>query len=76
MDWGRAKSVLIYAFLVLNLLLCYQLWIDVRDQVSAGLDFTSLSAETQAVMEEKGIRLLCPIPAATPQLTDITYRYS
>jgi regulatory protein YycI of two-component signal transduction system YycFG len=27
-------------------------------------------------MEEKGIRLLCPIPAATPQLPDITYRYS
>jgi regulatory protein YycI of two-component signal transduction system YycFG len=76
MDWGRAKNVLIYAFLVLNLLLCYQLWIDLRDQVSANLDFTSLSAETQAVMEQKGIRVLCPIPAATPQLPDITYRYS
>ncbi|MEK5240542.1 two-component system regulatory protein YycI [Paenibacillus sp. FSL L8-0470] len=76
MDWGRAKNVLIYAFLVLNLLLCYQLWMDLRDQASANLDFTSLSAETQAVMEQKGIRVLCPIPAATPQLPDITYRYS
>ncbi|MBW4084843.1 two-component system regulatory protein YycI [Paenibacillus sp. S150] len=76
MDWGRAKNVLIYAFLVLNLLLCYQLWIDLRDQASANLDFTSLSQETQAVMEEKDIRVLCPIPAATPQLPDITYHYS
>lgn len=76
MDWGRAKNVLIYAFLGLNLLLCYQLWIDLRDQASASLDFTSLSAETQAVMEQKGIRVLCPIPAATPQLPDITYHYS
>lgn len=76
MDWGRAKNVLIYAFLVLNLLLCYQLWMDLRDQASANLDFTSLSAETQAVMEQKGIRVLCPIPAATPQLPDITYTYS
>lgn len=76
MDWGRAKNVLIYAFLVLNLLLCYQLWIDLRDQASANLDFTSLSEETQAVMEQKGIRILCPIPAATPELPDITYRYS
>lgn len=76
MDWGRAKNVLIYAFLGLNLLLCYQLWIDLRDQVSANLDFTSLSEETQAVMEQKGIRILCPIPAATPQLPNITYRYS
>lgn len=76
MDWGRAKNVLIYAFLALNLLLCYQLWIDLRDQASANLDFTSLSAETQAVMDQKNIRVLCPIPAATPQLPDITYRYS
>ncbi|MFE4712375.1 MULTISPECIES: two-component system regulatory protein YycI [Paenibacillus] len=76
MDWGRAKNVLIYAFLLLNLLLCYQLWIDLRDQVSANLDFTSLSETTQQVMEQKGIRILCPIPAATPQLPGITYRYS
>lgn len=76
MDWGRAKNVLIYAFLVLNLLLCYQLWMDLRDQASANLDFTSLSGEIQAVMEQKGIRVLCPIPAATPQLPDITYIYS
>ncbi|KWX79446.1 hypothetical protein AMQ84_06945 [Paenibacillus riograndensis] len=76
MDWGRAKNVLIYAFLVLNLLLCYQLWIDLRDQASANLDFTSLSQDTQAVMEQKDIRVLCPIPAATPQLPDITYHYS
>ncbi|WHY19459.1 two-component system regulatory protein YycI [Paenibacillus sp. G2S3] len=76
MDWGRAKNVLICAFLGLNLLLCYQLWIDLRDQVSANLDFTSLSEETQAVMEQKGIRVLCPIPASTPQLPNITYRYS
>ncbi|WP_410512895.1 two-component system regulatory protein YycI [Paenibacillus sp. BR2-3] len=76
MDWGRAKNVLIYAFLLLNLLLCYQLWVDLRDQVSANLDFTSLSEETQQIMEQKGIRVLGPIPAATPQLPDITYRYS
>lgn len=76
MDWGRAKNVLIYAFLLLNMLLCYQLWIDLRDQVSANLDFTSLSESTQQVMEQKGIRVLCPIPAATPQLPGLAYRYS
>lgn len=76
MDWGRAKNVLIYAFLLLNLLLCYQLWVDLRDKVSANLDFTSLSEETQQIMEQKGIRILSPIPAATPQLPNITYRYS
>lgn len=43
-------------------------------QRQPGLYF--LSAETQAVMEQKGIRVLSPIPAATPQLPDITYIYS
>ncbi|WP_025692498.1 two-component system regulatory protein YycI [Paenibacillus zanthoxyli] len=76
MDWGRAKNVLIYSFLLLNLLLCYQLWVDLREQVSANLDFTSLSGSTQQIMEQKNIRILCPIPAATPGLPDITYRYS
>ncbi|MDT3425261.1 regulatory protein YycI of two-component signal transduction system YycFG [Paenibacillus forsythiae] len=76
MDWGRAKNVLIYSFLLLNLLLCYQLWTDLREQAGANLDFTSLSGPAQQIMEQKDIRILCPIPAATPQLPDITYRYS
>ncbi|MNB71034.1 YycH protein [compost metagenome] len=76
MDWGRAKSVLIYSFLLLNLLLCYQLWVDLRDQASASMDFTSLSDATQQIMKQKDIRILSPIPANTPQLPDITYRYS
>ncbi|KAA9005161.1 hypothetical protein F4V43_08825 [Paenibacillus spiritus] len=76
MDWGRAKSVLIYSFLLLNLLLCYQLWGDLRDQAGASLDFTSLSAAAQQVMEEKEIRVLSVIPAATPELPNLSYRYS
>lgn len=76
MDWGRAKSVLIYSFLLLNLLLCYQLWLDLREQVSANLDLTSLSDTAQQIMTQKNIRVLSPIPAATPQLPDITYKYS
>lgn len=75
MDWGRAKNVLIYAFLLLNLLLGYQLWIDLRDQVNASLDFNSLSGPIQQIMEEKDIRVLSSIPAATPRLPDITYQY-
>lgn len=76
MDWGRAKNVLIYAFLLLNMLLGYQLWMDLRDQASANLDFTSLSGSAQQLMEENRIRVLSPIPAATPELPGLSYRYS
>ncbi|OAB40544.1 hypothetical protein PMSD_01160 [Paenibacillus macquariensis subsp. defensor] len=75
MDWGRAKNVLIYAFLLLNLVLGYQLWNDVREQVSTNLDYTSLDENTQKIMQEKNIQLLCPIPPRTPALPKITYHF-
>ncbi|OAB42030.1 two-component system regulatory protein YycI [Paenibacillus glacialis] len=75
MDWGRAKNVLIYAFLLLNLVLGYQLWNDVREQANANLDYTSLDEYTQKIMQEKNIQLLCPIPPRTPALPKITYRF-
>lgn len=76
MDWGRAKNVLIYAFLLLNLVLGYQLWMDYREQAGSSLDFTSLSENTQRVMEENRIQVLSPIPSETPQLPKIAYKYS
>ncbi|MGF7049322.1 regulatory protein YycI of two-component signal transduction system YycFG [Paenibacillus sp. DS2015] len=75
MDWGRAKNVLIYAFLLLNLVLSYQLWTDVREQANTNLDFTSLGANTQKVMKEKNIQILSLIPSYTPVLPKITYHY-
>lgn len=76
MDWGRAKNVLIYAFLLLNLVLAYQLWVDYREQAGSSLDYTSLSESTQRVMEENRIQVLSPIPSETPQLPKIAYTYS
>ncbi|GGN95078.1 two-component system regulatory protein YycI [Saccharibacillus kuerlensis] len=76
MDWGRAKNVLIYAFLLLNLVLGYQLWSDVREQQGASLGFDSLSESTQRAMEEKNIQVLTSVPADTPSLPKISYRYT
>lgn len=75
MDWGRAKNVLIYAFLLLNLVLGYQLWNDFREQQGVSLGFGSLSESTQRAMEEKNIQVLTSIPAYTPSLPKISYRY-
>ncbi len=73
MDWGRAKSVLILAFLVLNVLLAYQLWTEWRARAGSSEDWTALSAETQAIMMEKGIRLDAKIPADTPAMRELSF---
>lgn len=74
MDWGRAKSVLILAFLMLNVLLGYQLWTEWRAQVNTSADWTSLPDETRQVMQEKGIRIDARIPPETPVMRDLSFR--
>ncbi|MBN3524270.1 two-component system regulatory protein YycI [Paenibacillus apiarius] len=75
MDWSRAKNVLIYAFLLLNIVLGYQLWQDMRDRMHSDLDWTSLSEETRIIMDMKKIQVTAKIPAETPSLREITYRF-
>ncbi|WP_219834651.1 two-component system regulatory protein YycI [Paenibacillus sp. R14(2021)] len=74
MDWGRAKSVLIIAFLLLNLVLGYQLWSNIREGLRTSTDVSDLRPETQALMKEKQIKLGTSIPSETPELRDLTYR--
>lgn len=65
MDWSRAKNVLICTFLLLNVVLGYQLWHDAQETAGPNLDFTSLDENTQRLMEEKSIQVLAPIPGDT-----------
>lgn len=74
MDWGRAKSVLIIAFLLLNLVLGYQLWSNIREGLDTSADMNDLRPETQALMDEKRIKLATSIPSETPALRDLTFR--
>lgn len=76
MDWSRAKNVLIYAFLMLNLVLGYQLWTDLREQADANPDLTSLAENTQRAMETKDITVTAQIPNETPDLPKINYRFT
>ncbi|WP_028563601.1 two-component system regulatory protein YycI [Paenibacillus pinihumi] len=75
MDWRRAKSVLIFAFIMLNILLGYQLWLDVRERLESNMDMTDLPPEIQRIMQEKNVRLIGKIPAGTPVLPDLEYRF-
>ncbi|MDB4866309.1 MAG: hypothetical protein JWR03_642 [Cohnella sp.] len=73
MDWRRAKSVLIIAFLLLNALLGYQLWTEWRAQLNSSVDRTSLPAVTRQIMQEKKIRIDSTIPAGTPSMRDLSF---
>jgi regulatory protein YycI of two-component signal transduction system YycFG len=75
MDWGRAKSVLIVSFLVLNVLLGYQLWLNVRDQVNPNVDLTALPEDTLRIMQEKGITITASVPGGTPRMGDLQFRF-
>jgi regulatory protein YycI of two-component signal transduction system YycFG len=71
MDWSRAKTVLIWAFLFLNVLLGYQLWMD-----ELNLNTFSENAvkrdEMNRLLSLKDIRLDASIPEGTPILSEIT----
>lgn len=77
MDWRRAKSVLIFSFLMLNLLLGYQLWLEYRERLNTVVDWTSLPPETQQVMHDKNIQMddNAKIPTETPVLSELTYTF-
>ena len=75
MDWSRAKTVLIWAFLLLNVLLGYQLWMDELNLTTFAENATRRD-EMNRLLEQKEIRLDGPVPEGTPSLREITVRLS
>jgi regulatory protein YycI of two-component signal transduction system YycFG len=72
-DWGRAKNVLIISFLLLNILLGYQLWLDIREQLNVNVNTAELPQDKVQLMQEKRISLEANLPLETPKLGDLTY---
>ncbi|WP_239615448.1 two-component system regulatory protein YycI [Cohnella mopanensis] len=77
MDWRRAKSVLIISFLMLNVVLGYQLWKEWRERLNTAVDWTSLPPETLQIMREKNIQVddNAKIPTETPAMRELTYMF-
>lgn len=73
MDWSRAKSVLIISFLMLNILLGYQLWVDISEQLNANVNSAELPPDKVQLMGQKRITLAANLPSGTPKLGDLTY---
>lgn len=78
MDWRRAKSVLIFSFLMLNVLLGYQLWTEWRERLNTTVDWTSLPSETLQIMRDKNVSFMveAKIPTETPVMrSELTYSF-
>lgn len=75
MDWGRAKSVLIMSFLMLNVLLGFQLFNDIREQLDANVNSAELPQDKLVLMQQKRITFASSVnlPSETPKLGDLTY---
>lgn len=73
MDWSRAKTVMIVSFLLLNILLGYQLWNDVQAQLNANPNSAELPADKLQMMQQKKITLSTNLPSETPMMGDLTY---
>ncbi|MCA0756333.1 two-component system regulatory protein YycI [Paenibacillus sp. N4] len=73
MDWGRAKSVLIMSFLLLNILLGYQLWMDIREQLNVNVNTAELPQDKVQLMQQKRISLEAKLPLEAPKLGDLQY---
>lgn len=75
MEWGRAKTILILSFLILNVLLGYQLWVGKLDLNRSNPDALEITQGILQQIEEKGILLQVPVPAETPKLQEVTVKF-
>ncbi|TDF94388.1 two-component system regulatory protein YycI [Paenibacillus piri] len=75
MEWGRAKTILIVSFLLLNLVLGLQLWTTRSDLLEFDANTASAAEEIQKLMKSKNIQLSAEIPKEVPRLQEIEVRF-
>ncbi len=71
MDWSRAKTILLVTFLLLNVLLGYQLWYDKTSPLGNDSNANESTPEIEHIMAQKGIVLAADVPTDTPKLREI-----
>lgn len=75
LEWGRAKTILIMAFVILNLLLVFQLSENTQDITVQNVDMEAFSDEVRALMQNKKIAIQADMPAVSGPLQQITVTY-
>jgi len=75
MEWGRAKSILIMAFLMLNMLLGYQLWQSKLKLPDESSEIELIAGEVRSIAESKNITIDTEVPSETPRMNEITVTF-
>ncbi|MCR8634849.1 two-component system regulatory protein YycI [Paenibacillus radicis (ex Xue et al. 2023)] len=75
MDWGRAKTILILSFLLLNLVLGFQLWTTRSDLLEFDANTASATEEIQRLLKSKNIQVSAEMPKEVPRLQEIEVRF-
>jgi regulatory protein YycI of two-component signal transduction system YycFG len=71
MDWSRAKTILILSFLLLNMMLGYELWAGQWGLRLTKSETTIIVEELKRIMSSKNIRLEAEIPTEMPKLKEL-----
>jgi regulatory protein YycI of two-component signal transduction system YycFG len=74
-DWSRAKTILIAAFLLLNAVLGYQVWTSKSSQLQLAADTTGMVEDTKRLLRQHNIQFPETIPKETPKLKGITVKF-
>jgi len=75
MEWGRAKTILILSFLMLNLLLGYQLWQSKFKLPDESTEIELIAEEVMSIASSKNITVDAVIPVETPKMNEITVTF-
>ncbi|PZE19058.1 two-component system regulatory protein YycI [Paenibacillus xerothermodurans] len=75
MDWSRAKTILILSFLLLNLVLGYQLWTTRSGLLEFDANTASAAEEIQRLMKSKNIQVSAEMPKEVARLNEIEVRF-
>jgi len=67
MDWGRTKTIFIITFIILNLLLGYQIYLKQKEYLQ-DIQSTNSIQELNSILKLQGIKLGSEIPKEIPEL--------
>lgn len=75
MDWSKAKTILIWAFLLLDLFLGYQVYVSRNQHWFATETYQGYGGELEEVLAERKIQLQTEIPQETPTMNYLNAEY-
>ena len=75
MDWRRAKTILILAFLLLDSFLAYQLWTSRGDELEFTQQVEGSSSSLQDMLSARAIEVVIEMPADMPEMYYLNVKY-